>query len=582
MKQYSIAFLIAITVCLACRLSSEAEAAVIRGESGCEGTACRVANADGSIEINLLALNDFHGNLESSTFRYTDEHGSPRMVRAGGIEALGTLITQLRASLPNTMLVGGGDLVGASPFLSNYLRDEPTIAALNKLGMAVSVVGNHEFDRGVSELMRLQHGGCATEAGSLSCRFEPQFGGANYAYVVSNVVERATGKTLFPPYSVKNIGGINVGFVGAIVEDLRSVVSPTSIAAYDITNPAVAINQQVRELKQLGVTTIVALVHDGGSASESFDVSDCSTLSGPVVGIARQLDPEVDVVVSGHSHQGYQCRVDGRLVTQAEAAGRLLTHIRLTVDPKTSNVLTSSAENLVVNAELLPPNAEMTAIRARAHELVDPIARTVVANIGQPQITRKQNAAGESQLGDLLADAQLAAAGQPSTGGAVVAFVNPGTMRTDLPAVASNSFEVTYGECMSVQPFGNSLVVKTLTGAQILAALEQQFDNPSPRQTRILQVSYGFAYSYDSSRPAGSRVARDSVRIKGKVVDPAGEYRVVMNSFLADGGDCFSAFRGGTDVVGGVTDIEAFVDYLEDFVGASTIQGGRILREYRQ
>ncbi|MDL2343211.1 bifunctional metallophosphatase/5'-nucleotidase [Deinococcus sp. MIMF12] len=543
-------------------------------------SSCSLILGPAQTTVTVVGVNDFHGNLLPTTFRVPDpaDRTKTLTVQAGGIEAIGGVLGQVRAENPNTVFVGVGDMTGASPLISALLRDEPTVNALTGLGMQVNVLGNHEFDYGVAELQRLQKGGCASNEPTRACKFENTFAGAGYTYIAANVVDEKTGARVFPAYKVVKVGPARVAFVGAVLEETPTVVTPSGVAGLRFEDEARAINAVIPQIKAAGADAIVALVHQGGTASDTFDIVDCKTLTGPIVDIARALDPAISAVMTGHTHRGYNCRVPGpdgqaRVVIQGDALGHLLQRLDLRIDTRANRVLDVRATNLVVNAATAPKNAAMTAIVQKAKALTDPAAAQVVATLGAEQITRAANPAGESALGDVIADSQLAATRAPEKGGAVIALMNPGGIRADLPVNAANPTRtVTYGDVFTVQPFGNTLTVVTLTGAQIKAALEQQFDNPAPGGNRILQVSQGFAYTWDNSKPKGDKVS--AITLNGAAIDPAASYRVTINNFLADGGDGFTVFTQGTGRTGGDVDLDAFQNYLK----AGTVTPGPLNR----
>jgi 5'-nucleotidase len=517
-----------------------------------------------SLKLTLLAINDFHGNLLSSNFRLPDVE---EPVQAGGVETLATLVKEKKAENPNTLFVGAGDLIGASPLVSSLLRDEVTIDAMNQLGMVVSAVGNHEFDKGKDELLRIQNGGCEAADPTNVCLYG-EYTGATFPYIAANVVDTATNETPLPPYVVQEVDGVRVAFIGAVLEDTPTIVVPAGVAGLEFRDEAESINSFIPELQEQGIETIVALVHQGGTATDNFDTTDCTTLEGPIVDITRALNPAVDVVFSGHSHRGYQCRVDGRLVTQGDAFGHLVTQVDLSIDRGTGDVLEATSNNIIVDPTKYAPDPEMTAIVARAKELTDPIANQPVAIIGAEQMLREPDASGQSPLGNLIADAQLAATSAPELGGAQIAFMNPGGVRADLPPEANVEGAVTFGDTFTVQPFGNVLTTLTLTGEQLKTLLEQQWlDQDRPR---ILYVSQGFTYTWDELREPGDKVLAETMALNGTPIDPAASYRIVVNSFLADGGDKFVVLRDGTDRVGGELDLTALQDYLRSLEEAGT------------
>ena len=528
---------------------------------------CTTMTGPSTQEVTVIGVNDFHGNLLPTSFRVPDpaDRTKTLTVQAGGVEAIGSVLDEARKANPNTIFVGVGDMTGASPLISALLRDEPTIKALNELGMAVNVLGNHEFDNGVQELARFKQGGCNSNEPDRACKFENTFSGANFSYIASNV-KNSLGQNIVPPYKIVQSGMARIAFVGAVLKDTPTVVSPTGVAGLSFLDEAASINAVMPEVLAQKPDAVIALIHQGGAAKDAFDVVDCKTLSGPIVDLAKQLDPAINVVMTGHTHRGYNCQVPGpdgtpRTVIQGDAYGHLLQRLDLVVDTRAHRVVSLRAGNVLVDSAKLPKNAAMTALVSRAKTLTDPLAQRVVATLGAEQISRAAQPNGESPLGRVIADSQLAAASAPDKGGAVIALMNPGGIRADLPVNVPNPGRtVTYGDVFTVQPFGNVMMVITLTGAQIKQALEQQFDNPAPGQNRILQVSRGFSYTWDAAKPKGEKVS--DLRLNGTPLDPAASYRVTMNNFLAEGGDGFTVFAQGTERLGGAVDLDAFQDYL--------------------
>ena len=519
-----------------------------------------------NVTLQILAFNDYHGNLLPSTYRYPNPNSPSESVtvQAGGVEALSTLLKTTRAGNPNTVTVGAGDLISASPLVSSLLADEPSVVALNTMGLEFSSVGNHEFDRGFKELLRVQKGGCDGVDPTQTCKFENTFSGAKYTYLAANVLDKATGKPALPAYAIKTFADFSVAFVGAVLKSTPTIVSPAGVSSLEFTDEADAVNKLIPEIKAKGVSAIVLLIHQGGNAIDPFYVQDCKTLSGDILAINKKLDPAVDLIVSGHTHRGYNCRVDGRLITQAGSYGYLLSNITLQIDKKNKKVLSSSAETLLVDSTKIAKDPAMTAIVSKAKTLTDAVAGRVIAKLGVEQIKREAKPNGESALGDVIADSQLAATKPGDKGGSSIALMNPGGIRADLPPNVPNpSSSVTYGDAFTVQPFGNSLVVLSLSAAQIKAVLEQQFDNPSAGQNRILQVSDGFTYTWDNAKPKGEKVDPSSIKLNGNALNPAAIYRVTVNNFLADGGDGFTALKEGNNRLGGGQDIDAFAAYLK-------------------
>jgi 5'-nucleotidase len=514
------------------------------------------------VELQLLAINDFHGNLEpplGSSGNLTVD-GQTKLV--GGVEYLASHIEQLQAGKRNSLVVSAGDLIGATPLLSAAFHDEPTIEAMNALGLDINAVGNHEFDKGYQELLRMQYGGCHPTDG---CRGSDPFLGAGFQFLAANVVYADTGESILPEYTVRTVDGVRVAFIGMTLENTPSIVTPSGVAGLEFKGEAETVNRLVPQLQKRGIEAIVVLVHEGGTPPAGSDYDACPALGGPIVPIVEQMHPAVDAIVTGHTHQAYNCLIDGRPVTSAGHSGRLVTELNLTLDRTSKDVVSIDATNRPVLRETVEKDADQTALITRFKDLIAPIANRVIGSI-TADITRAANTAGESALGDVIADAQLLATTPPELGGAVVAFMNPGGIRADLTYLSSPAGEgdgnVTFAEAFTVQPFGNNLITMTLTGAQIETLLEQQFGNPNPTSNRILQVSEGFTYVWSASAPIGQKVDPASITLHGTTIDPAASYRVTVNSFLADGGDNFAVLRSGTSRLGGVVDTQALEDYF--------------------
>ncbi|MGZ4392541.1 MAG: bifunctional metallophosphatase/5'-nucleotidase [Gaiellaceae bacterium] len=516
----------------------------------------------GDLHVQLLAFNDFHGNLEpptGSSGRITIGPGGAT-VNAGGMEYFATWVERLAQANPNTLVVSAGDNIGASPLLSGLFHDEPTILALNDIGTRYSAVGNHEFDEGVAELLRMQNGGCGPE---FSCIDGTTFPGASFGYLTSNVFHTGTNDTLFPSAAVVKIGNAKIGFIGATLQGTPQIVTPAGVAGVEFRPEAQAINTVAHELRDnQGVKAFVVLLHQGGGQNPPYtlgyqSINRCDNFSGDVTSIIDQLDPLIGVVVTGHTHNAYVCTIDGKLVTAAASFGRLITDIDLTIDHQSKQITEAIATNDIVTRDV-PKDPAITALMNHYLPYEAPIANRVVGSI-TADLVRTANAAGEEPLGDVIGDAQLADTAPAAYGGAVVAFTNPGGIRADLVGVGP----VTYSQLYNVQPFNNVMNVETLTGAQIYAALEQQWSGLNASAPKVLQVSHGFTYTWDASKPAGSRIVAGSVAINGVPVTAIGLYRVALNNFLAAGGDNFPAFAGGTDLIGGDIDLDAFVKYFQ-------------------
>ncbi len=500
-----------------------------------------------AVDVQLLSINDFHGNLAPPGTLTLP--GGVR-TRAGGAEYLATHINDLRKQNPNTLVVSAGDNIGASPLVSGLFHDEPTIEAFNAMGVDISSVGNHEFDEGSAELLRMQDGGCHPVDG---CQDGDGFAGADFDYLAANVTDDDTGKTLFRPYEVRRVGGVKVGFIGVVLKDTPTIVTPSGVAGLTFGDEAAAINKYTAVLKKKGVRAIVVLMHQGDTV-DLGQVNDCLNPIGPLADIIGRSSNEVDLYLTGHTHQAYNCVLGGKRATSASSFGRVLTDANLRVDRRTGQVVSVSADNKIVTQDVAKDPAQTTILN-KYTAISAPIANRRIGASTAP-LTRDQNAAGESVLGDIIADSQLAATAPDGFGNAVVAFMNPGGIRTDIDAG-----DITYGEAFAVQPFGNSLVTLTLTGAQIDRVLEQQWDGQGT-SPKVLQVSKGLTYTWSASGPLGSRVDPATIKINGTTVDPAASYRVTVNSFLADGGDGFTELKNGTDRLGGAVDLDALAAYL--------------------
>jgi len=521
------------------------------------GSPAPAQNSGAPVEVTILAINDFHGHLMPPPGGITIADPADRSrkipVSAGGAEHMATLVKGLRAQIRNTVFVAAGDLIGASPLLSGAFSDEPTIESLSVMGLELSAVGNHEFDRGARELLRMQNGGCHPVKGCLSPH---PFAGAAFRYLAASTIDRATGKTLFPPYAVREFDGVPIAFIGLTLKGTAGIISPAAAAGLDFADEAETINALVPQLRQRGIEAIVVLIHEGGQPTG--DYNECPGISGPIVDIVNKLDKAVDVVVSGHTHRAYNCRIDGRLVTSADQYGTLVTRIDLRLDRTTHDVVDAKAENLIVRTDAFAKDREQTELIAAYEQRVQAVARRVVGSV-TATLSRAPAATGESVLGGVIADAQLAATLAEPDGGAALAFTNPGGIRTDI--LKREDGMVTYADLFASQPFGNQLVTLTLSGAQIKRLLEQQW--LGQQTPRILQVSKNFSYLWDAARPAGERVAIDAVTLNGHRIDPAARYRVTVNGFLAQGGDGFAVFREGTAPRTGVPDVEALATYFE-------------------
>ncbi|MFI6396141.1 bifunctional metallophosphatase/5'-nucleotidase [Nonomuraea sp. NPDC050547] len=541
-----------------------------------------------TVPVRLLALNDFHGHLEpptGSSGRMVDENG--QTVDAGGAAFVAAHMKRLADR--NTIGVAQGDLIGATPLISAAYHDEPSVEFLGKIGVKVSAVGNHEFDEGYAELRRIMKGGCHPVDG---CSPAGRWKGAQFDYVGANVLfknrnERSDalaglastpqakqllqdwGVPALPPVSIKWKNGVPIGFIGLVTQTTPGIVTAEGIKDLKFVDEVKAANVASKLLKLIGIKAQVVLVHEGDQVNAGQSPDACSAIPGAGNRIATQVDAEVDMVLSGHSHQAYKCTVkdpagNDRLYSQGGSFGRVITQVDFQVDTRSRDIVrnTVTADNHVVT-RTIAADPEISTFVQTWKDRVAPVANKPVGKI-TADITNTATPTGETPLGNLIADAQLAAT---KTGGnAQVALMNPGGIRAPFTFAGSPAGEgdgvVTYGEAFTVQPFNNLMQVVTLTGAQLKTLLEQQFvggPNGQPFQ-KILQPSANLTYTYSRGAAWGSKVS--DLKIDGAAVTDTQQVRVAANNFLVGGGDAFAAFKDGTDVWSGPLDIDALVTYL--------------------
>jgi 5'-nucleotidase len=510
-------------------------------------------------EIQLVTLNDFHGNLEASKYTWDSANGGgERVIKAGGIDTIGAALQAWRKQDPELLLVGAGDLIGASPAISAMWADEPTIGAMNLLGLRATSVGNHEFDQGRIELLRQQKGGCVSPRADKACKFEGTYQGAQFQYLAANVIDMVTRKPVLPAYKIETAHGVKVAFIGTVLREASESALASGIAGLQFIDEADAINRQLPELRQQGVGVFVVLIHQGGRSKAKFDQQDCDDLKGPITDVVKRLDPAIRLVITGHSHEGYLCKVDGRAVTQADMGGHVLSRIKLTVDTQTNSVRDVSARQEVMVPGTWPADPALDAYLKKTRERSTAALAQPIATLAVPSVKREKEHARESALGDLVADSMLNA-GRPF--GAQIALQNPGGIRQDLETASGN--RVTLGHAMAVLPFGNSLVAMNLRGAQIVDLLEEQWIGGRDAKRGLLQVSEGFWYEWDPAQPEGRRIVPGSVKLNGIPLEMDKSYRVVTNNFLAEGGDGFPTFiKGGSRAPTNIRDIDALTSYL--------------------
>ncbi len=524
-------------------------------------------NGQALVELQILAINDYHGHVKA------DEAGDVDGQPAGGGEYLSAKLNELRAGHENSLTVAAGDLIGGSPFFSGLFHDEPSVESLNAMHLDVSGVGNHEFDEGVTELLRMQEGGCHPIDG---CYFpDAPYAGADFQWLAANVQNDA-GETPLPPYWISDVDGVQVGFIGMTLEATDTLVAAAGIQGWNFLDEAETANALVPVLKAQGVETIIVLLHEGGIPNP-IEVDGCSGISGPIVDINAALHSEIDVMVTGHTHLPYNCVLDGRIVTSAYSYGRVVSEINLVLNRNTGDVvrgLSSATNHAVVHADLEPDPA-VTAVIDKWAPLADEVGNVAIGSISA-DINRGGDPTGsdrgvESPAGNLVADAQNWAA---SAAGSEVAFMNPGGVRSDLVYASSPVGEgdgvVTFGEAQTFQPFNNTILTFPMTGAQIISVLEEQCQPAgSSRPVLHLGVSEGFTYDLAITIDGGdcTGVTISNVMINGAALDTGATYMVTANSFLADGGDNFTTFADidpGTRIDGG-SDLLALINYLGTF-----------------
>jgi 5'-nucleotidase len=521
-----LALLLSLAVCLpGCTSVPKADPKAAPNNTGPKIAGTDKGKDPGTFHAHLLSINDFHGQID-----VTRKVNGRNVGRA---DYLAAYLKQRIASYPDKIVVHAGDAVGASAPTSALLHDEPTINILNSIGFDAGTIGNHEFDHGVDEMMRQIHGGNTAQTGS--------FKGANFPYVCANVVTRATGHLILPPYIIKKVRGVPVGIIGVVLKDTPTIAMPRNVASVNFLDEATTINKYVKELKGKGVKAIVVLAHNPGTSAP-----DGGNPNGQVVDIAHAVDPEVDVILAGHSHQYLNSFVDRKLLVQAYSFGTYFADVDLVLDHKTKDIVQKTAAIIPTYQDGIQPDPMAASIISQAQQQAGPVLNQMIGT-AQTDITASQNVHGESALGNLIADSHRAATGTQ------LAFMNPGGIRSDI-----HQGPVTWGNLYTVQPFNNDLMTMNLTGSQIRALLNQQWQGGSKK---MLQIS-GMRYTWDSTRPEGDRVV-DMVLPNGAAIAPGTTYSVTVNAFLASGGDGFTTLLQGTNRVIGPVDLDACVNYIK-------------------
>jgi 5'-nucleotidase len=515
------------------------------------------------LKVQLLGINDFHGHLEATPPAFVSRTGDPELrVPAGGVEYLATHIRMLKRRHPNTLVVGAGDLVGASPLLSSLFHDEPTIEAMNAIGLDVTAVGNHEFDEGAAELRRLKRGGCHPVDG---CRDGTPYAGARFRYLAANVERRSTGNPIFPPYWIKRVKGVPIGFIGMTLKGTPQLLPPQFAAPLRFRDEATTANRIAKRLKRRGVRAIVVLLHEGGFPVEKeAGVDACPGISGPIRSIVRHITHDVDLFLTAHTHKIYNCVIDGRHVTSAGSYGRLITRVELQINRRTHEISKVATDNYVVGQDV-PKAPAMTALIAHYDHFAAPIAGRVIGRLSRGA-GRRRDSSGESRMGSLVADAQA------DSTDADAAFVNPTSLRTGLP-----TGEITYGRAFTSLPFGNSLVTMSMTGGQILELLKQQWCGRATAEILHVSSSVSYTWSRAKARAATNKPCEQApqpvsgLKIGDLVVEPFYNFRVTVNTSMSGRDAQFSILHTGTDRTGGPVDIDSLDQHLAPSVSGAPV-----------
>ncbi|MDH6282571.1 5'-nucleotidase [Prescottella agglutinans] len=512
-----------------------------------------------TVSVRLLTINDLHGSLQPPKgARAQISRPDGPATDAGGAAYLAAYVQQLRAQAPHSLLYSAGDSWGSSSIESALFHDEPTVDLLNMMGVDAASIGTHELDNGFGELRRMQTGGCHPVDG---CQFQSVFDGAQFPLLAANMTF-PDGTPAALPYAVDYVDGIPVGVIGVMPSDAPAKIAVDSVTGLEFGDELEAIDRTADTLDFLGVHAIVVLLHRGDTEA-SGGPNSCDLGDGPARTIATRATPKVDAIFTADTHTQFNCTVDDpagnpRPVMQAASHGRIVSVVDMTLDRATGEVNRerTQAFNQIVTHDI-SPDPMVADLVARASRQSDEIARRPVGAVTD-DITREPTPGGESPLGDLIADAQLEAA---RGRGAQVALTNPGGIREDLLYDVDGT--ITYGNAYQVQPFLNSLEVRTLTGAQLKDVLEQQFQPREDGSTAelILAPSASLTYRTDRRAPIGSRIA--DIHVDGRPVAPDDDYRVAVNKFLADGGDGFTVLREGTEPASAGNDLDALTSYLQ-------------------
>jgi 5'-nucleotidase len=478
-----------------------------------------------NIKVQLLGVNDFHGQL--------DNYQSVSGKMAGGAEYLAAYLKMYKQNNPNTLLVHAGDMVGGSPPISSQFQDEPTIEFLNLLHFDVGTPGNHELDQGVNEMKRLIFGGFNLKTG--------YFHGANTQYCSANIIDKNTGKPLLPAYVIKQIDGIKIGFIGVVTLDTNLYVSPENRKEVEIADEVSAINQTAKILKEKGVNAIVVLAHE----SASSDLNGAHP-SGALTEMASKIDNGVDVIFAGHSHEYANTLVAGKLIVQAYSYGEAFSQVNLEFDPKTKEMVKKRAKIIVTSHDHVKPDKETIALLNKYKEKLGSYFDKIAGHLPE-KISRTPDVNGESSMAKMIGESEREAMNVE------MSFVHQGEMRRNIKK-GINTVEDLYTDI----PFGHSVSKLLLTGDQIKLALEQQWTKEY--EDRLQTV--GLTYSWDPNAPLGKRIT--SIKdMNGHELLPNKEYEVAVSNYLASGGDNFTAFQQGKLVETGPLVVDALIHHIK-------------------
>lgn len=488
-------------------------------------TSLNPSASDDHIEVQLLGVNDFHGQLD----QYQSILGS----QTGGAEYLAAYLKKYKQENKNTLLVHAGDMVGGSPPISALFQDEPTIEYLNQLHFDVGTPGNHEFDNGVTEMRRLIYGGIHKNTG--------YFSGSSTSYSSANIIDKRTGKLLLPPYTIKKINGIPIGFIGVVTTETTKYLLPETRNEIEVTDEVTAINKTVQLLKNKGIKSIVVLAHIPVT-SDWFGAN----ADGDLAKMAPMIDDEVDIIFAGHNHKYANTVIDNKLIVQAYSYGLAFSQVKLTIDTHTKNIVDKKATIIPTSHPNIEPDQETVAFLKKYKERMAPLVNQVVGTLPE-ELTKKKNSQGNYPLAEAVAESGQFALDTD------MAFFHHGGVRASL-----DKGNVTMEDLYTVLPFNQYFVKLSLTGEQIKQALEQQWMNG--KENRIQEV--GITYSVNPAAPSGHRIVNLKDRY-GQEIQPKKKYTVATSNYLASGGDGFTALTQGKHLKKGPSAVNALANYIQ-------------------